>query len=103
MGAELADTPKVPNRTLHTILGPPVSGTQLLFQSNCAGPETVLRKQKTQPDQDPNPFQSAPAPGHLGAESVDTPKVPKGQLLRQTPFWAPDILAPSLPDERCPP
>ena len=23
------------------------------------------------------------------------------QLLRQTPFWAPDIRAPSLPEERC--
>jgi hypothetical protein len=51
LGAELADTPKVPNRTLHEILGPPVSGTQLLFQSNCAGPETALGKQETQPDQ----------------------------------------------------
>jgi hypothetical protein len=23
------------------------------------------------------------------------------QLLVQTPFWAPDILAPSMPEERC--
>jgi hypothetical protein len=36
---------------LHAILGPPVSGTQLLFQSNCTGPETALGKQETWPDQ----------------------------------------------------
>jgi hypothetical protein len=39
----------------------------------------------------------------LGAESVDTPKVPRGQLMKQTPFRAPDIWTPSLPEERCPP
>jgi hypothetical protein len=33
------------------ILGPLVSGTQLLFQSNHTGPKTALRKQKTRPDQ----------------------------------------------------
>ena len=33
------------------ILGPPVSGTQLLFHSNHMGPETALGKQKTWPDQ----------------------------------------------------
>ena len=38
----------------------------------------------------------------LGAESADTPKVPRGQLLRKTPFQAPDIWAPSLPEERWP-
>jgi hypothetical protein len=32
----------------------------------------------------------------LGTESADNPKVPRGQLLRQTPFQAPDIWAPSL-------
>ena len=31
-------------------LGPPVSGTQLLFHSNCKGPETAIGKQKTWPD-----------------------------------------------------
>ena len=31
------------------------------------------------------------------------PRSPRGQLLRQTPFQAPDIRAPSLPEERCPP
>jgi hypothetical protein len=51
LGAELADTPKVPQRTLHEILGPPVSGTQLLFQSNLVGHETALEKQETRPDQ----------------------------------------------------
>ena len=33
------------------ILGSLVSGTQFLFHSNGTGPETVLRKQKTWPDQ----------------------------------------------------
>jgi hypothetical protein len=37
----------------------------------------------------------------LGEELADTPKIPRGQLLRQTLFWAPDIWAPSLPEERC--
>ena len=50
-----------------------------------------------------SPFQSAPAPSNLGKESTDTIKFLRGQLLRQTPFWAPDIRAPSLPEERCPP
>jgi hypothetical protein len=39
----------------------------------------------------------------LGSELADKPKVPRGQLLRQTRFWAPDIRASSLPEERCPP
>jgi hypothetical protein len=49
LGAEPADTPKVPRGL--SILGPPVTGTQLLFQSNRVGPETALGKQKKQPDQ----------------------------------------------------
>lgn len=51
MGVESADTRKVPQRTLHMILGPPVSGTQLLFQFNHTGPETELEKQETRTDQ----------------------------------------------------
>jgi hypothetical protein len=39
----------------------------------------------------------------LGSEVADTPNVPRGHLLRQIPFWASDIRAPSLPEERCPP
>ena len=34
---------------------------------------------------------------------LTSPKSPRGQLLRQTPFWAPDIGAPSLPEKTCPP
>jgi hypothetical protein len=30
-----------PQKTLHVILGPLVSGTPLLFQSNCTGPESI--------------------------------------------------------------
>jgi hypothetical protein len=33
------------------ILGPLVSGTQLLFHSNCTGPETALGEHQTWPDQ----------------------------------------------------
>ena len=40
---------------------------------------------------------------HLGTESADTPKFPRGQFLRQTLFRALDILAHSLPEERYPP
>ena len=43
--------PKVPWRTLHVILGPPVSRTQLLFQTNHAGAETALEKQENRHDQ----------------------------------------------------
>ena len=80
-----------------------MSGTQLLFQSNYAGPETALGKEKSFLTKVTNPFSSVLALGHLGAESADTPKVPTGQLLRQTLFRAPDIWAPYLPEERCPP
>ena len=43
-----------------------------------------------------SPFRSAPTLGHLGEELEDTPKVPRGQHLRQTQFRAPDNQAPSL-------
>ena len=42
LGRRVAGYPQGPRRTLHRILGPLVSGTLLLFQSNCAGPETAL-------------------------------------------------------------
>jgi hypothetical protein len=49
----------------------------------------------------PGPFRSAPAPGNLGAESADTPKVSRGQLLRHMPFRASDIREPTLPEDMC--
>ena len=61
------------------ILGPLVSGTQLLFQSNRAGPETALGKQKTQPDQGhqvPSDWRQYLVT--LCAELADTPTVPRG-------------------------
>ena len=79
-----------PKRTLHVILGPPVSGTQLLFHSNLAGP--ALGKQKTQPDQVTSPFWSASASGHLGLR-VGRPSHPPRSLedsahdLRTTNEW----------------
>ena len=68
-----------------------MSGTQLLFHSNRTGPETALGKQKTQPDQGYKSLLVFASMGHLGEELEDTPKVPRGQLLRQTLFRAPDI------------
>ena len=42
---ESPDTRKDPHRIRHGILGPLVSGTQHLLQSNRAGPETALIKE----------------------------------------------------------
>ena len=39
----------------------------------------------------------------VGMKSADTPKVPRGQILRQTPFQATDIRTPSLSEESCTP
>ena len=61
--------PQGPQRTLLAILGSLVSGTQPLFQSNCAGPEgpeTAEGKQKTSLTRCTSPFWLAPAPSHLG-------------------------------------
>jgi hypothetical protein len=82
--------PQGPKRTLHVILGPPVSGTQLLFHSNHVGP--ALGKQKTRPDQGHKPLPVDPSTGHLGEESEDTTKVPRGHILRQTQFQCPPCL-----------
>lgn len=46
---ESPDTRKDPHRIHHGILGPLVSGTQHLLQSNLAGPETVLIKEADNP------------------------------------------------------
>ena len=50
LSRESTDTPKIPQRTLHGILGPLVSGTQLLFQSNRLGLETALIREAENPD-----------------------------------------------------
>ena len=42
LGRRISRHPQGPQSTLHGTLGPLVSGTQLLFQSNCMGPETAL-------------------------------------------------------------
>ena len=103
LGTELTDTPKLPYRTLHAILGPPVSRTQLLFQSNCSGPETALRKQETRPDQGHKALPVGASTRSPGCRVGGHPQFPRGQLLRQIPFLTPDIRAPSLPEEKCPP
>jgi hypothetical protein len=46
---ESPDTRKDPHRIRHGILGPLVSGTQHLLQSNRAGPETALIKEAGNP------------------------------------------------------
>ena len=65
--------------TLHGILGPLVSGTQLLFQSNHVGPETALIREAENPawpgSQVPSGWPQDQVT--LGTESADTPKVPR--------------------------
>jgi hypothetical protein len=77
-----------------------VSRTQLQFQSNRTRPEIPLRKQKSRPDQGYKSLLVSASTGSPGL-GVGGHKVPRGQLLRQTLFWAPDIRAPSLTEERC--
>jgi hypothetical protein len=55
------------------ILGPPVSGTQLLFQSNHAGPETALEKQETPTDQGHKSLPVVASTGTPWARSQQTP------------------------------
>jgi hypothetical protein len=47
-------------------------GTQLLFQSNRAGPETALGEQKTRPDQNHKLLQVVASTGSPGVGSVQT-------------------------------
>ena len=84
------------------IVGPPVSGT-LLLQSNSSGPETALGKQKSGPDQGHKSLRVGSSTWSPWSRVGEHPKVPRGQLLRQTTFQAPDIGAPFLPEEICPP
>jgi hypothetical protein len=115
LGTESSDTPKV-YRTLHRILRPLVSGTQLLLQSNCAGPETALLREAENPGwtRVTSPTDSRQHWGTLGTDSADNPKVPTGipQDLRTSGEWIttcarrkvrkPDIWAPSLQEESLP-
>jgi hypothetical protein len=48
--ARSQQTPPGPQSTLHRILGPLVIGTQLLFQSKLAGPETALIREAENQD-----------------------------------------------------
>jgi hypothetical protein len=72
--------PQGPQKTLHMILGPLVSGAQLLFQSNRTGPETALIMEA---ENQAGPGSQVPS-GQcqhrvtLGLESSDTLKVPRG-------------------------
>jgi hypothetical protein len=72
------------------ILGSLVSGTQHLFQYNHTGSETAKGKQKTVLTKGTNPFQMAPALGHLGQGIFGHPHSPQrtlhailGSLARQ--------------------
>jgi hypothetical protein len=51
------------------------------------GPETALGKQETRTDQGHKSLPFGASTRYLGAKSAETPKVPRGQLLRQTTFW----------------
>jgi hypothetical protein len=80
LGCWVAGHPKGPQRILYGILGPLVSGAQLLFQSNLAGPETALIREA---ENLAWPGSQVPSSQHqhqvtLGAKLADTPKVPRG-------------------------
>jgi hypothetical protein len=105
-----------PQSTLHGILEPLVSGTQLLFQSNPTGPETALIREAEKLDW-PGSQDTSSRPMHrvtLGTKLVDTPKVPRALSmdLRTSGKWnttsarrqiqMPDIWAPSLQEESLP-
>jgi hypothetical protein len=49
LGLGVCGHPQGPHRTLHRILGPLVSGTQLMIQSNRTGPETALIREEGNP------------------------------------------------------
>ena len=49
LGHRVCEHPQGPHRTLHRILRPLVSETQLLLQSNLAGPETALIRKAENP------------------------------------------------------
>jgi hypothetical protein len=71
------------HRILQGILGPLVSGTQLLLQSNHAGPETALIREAENPARSGGRVPSGPHQhqGTLGMESEDTRKVPTGHSM----------------------
>jgi hypothetical protein len=50
LGLRVSRYPQCPQSTLHGILGPLVSGTQLLFHSNRVGPETALIGEAENPE-----------------------------------------------------
>jgi hypothetical protein len=64
------------------ISGPPVSGTQLLFQSNRVGPETAVEKQETRPDQGHESLLVSASTRLPGRRVGGHPQAPRGQLLR---------------------
>jgi hypothetical protein len=78
LGRRIARHPQVPKRTLQGILGPLVSGTQLVFQSNHVGPEAALIREAENPAW---PGSQVPSSQHqhrvtLDTESADTPQGP---------------------------
>ena len=76
LGLRVCWHPPATHKTRHRILRPLVSGTQLLLQSNCTGPETALIREAENPAQVPSgPRQHQ---GTLGMESEDTCKVYTG-------------------------
>jgi hypothetical protein len=83
LGHRVCGYPQGPHRTIHKILRPLVSGTQLLLQSNRAGPETALIREAENPAWSESQVPSTPRQhwGTLGPESVDTPEVPTGASM----------------------
>jgi hypothetical protein len=116
LGRRVCRHPQGLHRTLHGILRPLVSGTQLLLQSNHAGPETALIREAENTALPGSQVPSGPHQylGTLGRESSDTTRSPQdsprdhrtsgewitNSAMRQ--FRTPDIWAPSLQEESLP-
>jgi hypothetical protein len=83
LGLRVCGHPQGPHRTLHGILWPLVTGTQLLLQSNHTRPETALIRKAENPAW---PGSQVPSVWHqhwgtLDAELADTLKIPKGRSM----------------------
>jgi hypothetical protein len=82
LGTDSEDNLQGPQRTLHGILQSLMSGTQLLLQSNRAGPETALIREAENPAWPESQVPSGQCQnlGILSRESTDTPKIPQRTL-----------------------
>jgi hypothetical protein len=118
LGHWVCRQPQGPHRTLHGILGPLVSGTQLLLQSNLVGPETALIREAENPACQGHkslpvsastnepwvlslwtlPRSPADSPLDLRT-SVEWNTISARRYVRTQDIWAPSLQEESLPAE----